>query len=82
MCVKVEARTIAKEAYLYDFTLLDNYRIMCDDFVDQSSPDYKSPFKQIKNMPCRRTRSSRRSTPKRPNRWWTQTFESSLNTNM
>jgi len=46
-----EARTIAKEAYIYGNPLVDNYRIIHAYFVDQNNPEYKAPFNQIKNIP-------------------------------
>lgn len=46
-----EARTIAKEAYIYGFPLADHYRIYHSYFVDESSGGYKAPFNQIKNEP-------------------------------
>ncbi len=44
-----EARTIAKEAYIYGFPLVDNYRIQYSYFVDRSGPEYKAPWNQIYN---------------------------------
>jgi hypothetical protein len=44
-----EARAIAKQAYLYGFPLVDSYRILYSYFVDNSSPEYKSPWNQIYN---------------------------------
>ncbi|MCU0369458.1 MAG: DUF1254 domain-containing protein [Cyclobacteriaceae bacterium] len=46
-----EARTIAKEAYIYGNPLVDNYRILHAYFVDQNNPEFKAPFNQIKNIP-------------------------------
>lgn len=46
-----EVRTIAKEAYIYGFPLADNYRILHAYFVDQSNPEYKGAFNQIRNIP-------------------------------
>ncbi|MFN0054455.1 MAG: DUF1254 domain-containing protein [Planctomycetales bacterium] len=46
-----EARQIAKEAYIYGYPLVDSYRIQFAYFVDQSSPEYKNPWNQIRNMP-------------------------------
>jgi hypothetical protein len=45
-----EARAIAKEAYIYGFPLVDNYRITYAYFVNQSNPEFKAPFNQIKNI--------------------------------
>ncbi|MBC8108215.1 MAG: DUF1254 domain-containing protein [Anaerolineae bacterium] len=46
-----EARAIAKEAYIYGFPLVDNYRIQHTYFVDRSNPEFKAPWNQIKNTP-------------------------------
>jgi hypothetical protein len=47
----VEARAIAKEAYIYGFPMVDNYRIQYAYFVDTKNPEYKAPWNQIKNIP-------------------------------
>src|SRR5215831_13267334 len=44
-----EARAIAREAYVYGFPLVDNYRIQHSYFVDRSDPEYKAPWNTIKN---------------------------------
>jgi hypothetical protein len=46
-----EARAIAKDAYIYGFPLVDNYRIIYAYFVDQGNKEYKAPFNQIINVP-------------------------------
>ena len=46
-----EARAIAKEAYIYGFPMVDNYRIQYAYFVDKQNPEYKVPWNQIKNIP-------------------------------
>jgi hypothetical protein len=46
-----EARAIAKEAYIYGFPLVDNYRIEHSYFVDTKNPEYKAPWNQIHNTP-------------------------------
>ena len=46
-----EARAIAKEAYVYGFPLVDNYRIQYTYFVDRADPEYKAPWNQIRNIP-------------------------------
>src|SRR5438132_11392109 len=46
-----EARTIAKEAYIYGFPLVDNYRIQYGYFVDRQNPEFKAPWNQLKNIP-------------------------------
>ena len=45
-----EIRAIAKEAYVYGFPMVENYRIMHAYFINSSSPEYKAPFNQIKNI--------------------------------
>jgi hypothetical protein len=44
-----EARAIAKEAYIYGFPIVDNYRIQHAYWVDRANPEYKGPFNQIWN---------------------------------
>lgn len=46
-----EARAIAKEAYIYGFPLVDNYRIQYAYFVDAKSPEFKAPYNQLVNVP-------------------------------
>lgn len=46
----VEARAIAKEAYIYGFPLVDGYRILYAYFVDRGSPEFKAPWNQIRNV--------------------------------
>ena len=45
------ARAIAKEAYIYGFPMVDNYRIQHAYFVDTTNSEYKAPWNQIKNTP-------------------------------
>jgi hypothetical protein len=44
-----EARAIAKDAVIYGFPLVDNYRIQYTYFVDRSSPEFKASWNQIVN---------------------------------
>src|SRR5438477_1667721 len=44
-----EARAIAKEAYIYGFPIVDNYRIQHAYWMDKTNPEYKGPFNQIWN---------------------------------
>lgn len=44
-----EARAIAKEAYIYDFPLVDSYRIQHSYFVDSSRPEFKVHWNTIFN---------------------------------
>jgi hypothetical protein len=46
-----EVRTIAKEAYVYGFPLVDGYRIQHAYFVDASNPEYKAPWNHLVNVP-------------------------------
>jgi len=45
-----EARAIAKEAYIYGYPLVDNYRIQYAYYVDKKNPNFKAPWNQIKNI--------------------------------
>src|SRR5882757_9908543 len=44
-----EARAIAKEAYVYGFPIVDNYRIQHAYWIDKTNPEYKEAFNQIWN---------------------------------
>jgi len=46
-----EARSIAKEAYIYGFPMVDSYRIQHAYFIDERSPEYKAPWNHIRNIP-------------------------------
>ena len=46
-----EARTIAKEAYIYGYPMVDSYRIMYSYFVDPGSSEFKAPWNEIRNIP-------------------------------
>ncbi len=46
-----EARAIAKEAYIYAFPMIDNYRVFYAYFINKEDPEFKAPLNQIKNMP-------------------------------
>jgi hypothetical protein len=39
-----KARAIVKEAYIYGFSVLDNYRIQHTYYVDRTSPEFKAPW--------------------------------------
>ncbi|MEI6682531.1 MAG: DUF1254 domain-containing protein [Bacteroidota bacterium] len=45
-----EARSIAKEAYIYGFPMVDGYRIIYAYFIDSNNPEFKAPFNQIRNI--------------------------------
>lgn len=44
-----EARAIAKEATIYGFPLVDNYRVQHSYFVDRGGPEFKAPWNTIFN---------------------------------
>ena len=46
-----QARAIAKEAYIYGFPLVDNYRIQYAYFVDRQNLEFKGPWNQLINTP-------------------------------
>jgi hypothetical protein len=45
-----EARSIAKEAYVYGFPMVDNYRVQYAFFVDSGNSQYKAPLNKIMSM--------------------------------
>jgi hypothetical protein len=45
----IEARAIAKEAYIYGFPLVDSYRIQYSYFVDRHNPEFKAPWNILRN---------------------------------
>jgi hypothetical protein len=44
-----EAAAIAKDAYVYGFPIVDNYRIQNAYWIDKATPEYKGPWNQIWN---------------------------------
>ena len=44
-----EARQIAKEAYIYGFPIVDNYRVNHSFFVDRKSTEFKAPWNSLNN---------------------------------
>jgi hypothetical protein len=46
-----EARAIAKDAYIYGFPVVDNYRVQHSYFVDRQSPEFKASWNQLVNIP-------------------------------
>jgi hypothetical protein len=46
-----EARAIAKEAYIYGYPMVDNYRVQYSYFVDTKNPEFKAPYNQLFNIP-------------------------------
>jgi len=50
-CGTTEARAIARDAYIYGFPMVDNYRIQYGYFVDRQNSEFKAPWNQICNIP-------------------------------
>jgi hypothetical protein len=46
-----DARNIAKDAYIYGFPMVDNYRIQYAYFVDHNNPEFKTTWNEIRNIP-------------------------------
>ena len=46
-----EARAIAKEAYIYGYPLVDNYRVEYAYYIDRDSGQFKAPWNRITNIP-------------------------------
>jgi membrane-bound lytic murein transglycosylase MltF len=44
-----EARAIARDAYIYGYPLVDNYRVQYSYFVDKSTPEYKGAWNAVHN---------------------------------
>ncbi|MEO3967759.1 DUF1254 domain-containing protein, partial [Mycolicibacterium smegmatis] len=44
-----EIRAIAKDAYIWGFPLVDNYRVQYSYFVDKTDPEYKGGFNEVHN---------------------------------
>jgi len=42
-----EAKSIAREAYVYGFPIVMNYKTMWNYVLDKDSPEYKGPFNQL-----------------------------------
>jgi hypothetical protein len=49
MAPPAQARTIAKDAYIYGFPLVDGYKTLYAQAVDATGTDFKAPFNQIGN---------------------------------
>lgn len=45
-----EARALAKEAYVYGFPLVDNYRVLHSYSVDTKHPEYKGPWNHLTSV--------------------------------
>ena len=46
-----EVRAIVKEAYIYGYPMVDNYRVQYSYFVDTANPEYKAPYNTLFNIP-------------------------------
>ncbi|MBX3291590.1 MAG: DUF1254 domain-containing protein [Acidobacteria bacterium] len=46
-----EVRAIAKEAFVYGFPMVDSYRIEYAYFVDETGPEFKAHWNEIRNVP-------------------------------
>lgn len=44
-----DLRTLARDAYVWGFPLVDNYRVMDAYVLDPKNPEYKGPFNRIAN---------------------------------
>jgi hypothetical protein len=44
-----QARDIAKQAYVYGFPMVDNYRILYSYFVDEQGPSYRGAWNEVHN---------------------------------
>ncbi|QJP08659.1 DUF1254 domain-containing protein [Pseudomonas nicosulfuronedens] len=44
-----EARAIARDAYIYGFPLVDNYRVQYTYFQDRQHPEFKAPWNTLHN---------------------------------
>ncbi len=44
-----DGRPIARDAYIYGFPMVDNYRILHSYFVDRDGPEYKGGWNQVHN---------------------------------
>ena len=45
-----EIKDLAKQATIYAYPIVDNYRIMYAQAIDKQSPEFKAPFNQIKSI--------------------------------
>src|SRR5690606_27537698 len=41
---------IAKEAYIYGYPMVDNYRIQYAYYVDKDNPEFMAPWNHLKNI--------------------------------
>lgn len=47
-----EIQAIAKEAFVYGYSPVDNYRVQYAYYVDKSNANFKAPFNEITNIPA------------------------------
>jgi len=77
-----EARAIAKEAYIWGYALVDDYRIQYAYFVDKSNPEFKGGWNIVANNtrltrpPIRPSRPSTRTRSTRSSGWTCATSRS------
>jgi hypothetical protein len=45
-----EAQSIAEEAYVYAYPMMENYRTMYLQAIDRTAPGYRAPFNEISHM--------------------------------
>jgi hypothetical protein len=45
-----EAKRIAEEAYIFAFSMLENYKTMYVQAVNENLPTYRAPFNQFAHM--------------------------------
>ena len=45
-----QAEELVKEAYIYGYPIVDNYRVQYSYFIDKASPEYKGDWNQIHNI--------------------------------
>lgn len=72
-----ELRSMAKEAYIYGFPMVDSYRIQYSYFVDKGDPEYKVPWNQIYHTACvyaPADKAVQHRTPIRPTLCWRHQF--------
>jgi hypothetical protein len=48
---KVDVCSLARQAYIYGYPIVDNYRVQYSYFVDEKNPDYKAPYNHLSNIP-------------------------------
>ena len=46
-----DAREIAREAYIFGYPMVANYRVQYTYFVNRQNPEFKAPWNHIANIP-------------------------------